>query len=174
MAQALLLGPNPELARPLLEEIAGMDPKIYPSGLPFGHFGLAELERVKGDLPEARRLYRLSEQGTEGHRHFERCYPQLGLIELDRIQHPHVVRAGIRALLDQPGVREHPALEFSAAIVEMRAFGHEGDGVEAARRAAAQFRHRDGNRGWEDAVFEATLAAIDSGGELPPLIFNLP
>lgn len=174
MAQARLLGAEPEQARPMLEELAEMDPSVYPAGRPFALFGIGELERLAEEHASARRHYRLSEQSTPGGAVFERCYAQLGLIELDRIERPHLVNGEIRRLRSQPGVLDHPALDFLSSLLQVRAFGREGEGVAAAERAIERFSYRSEGPGWEEEMLRTTLAAIDSGGELPTLVFNLP
>ncbi len=173
IAQAWMLA-DPERARPYLEQLVEMESGLYPSGRPFALFALGELERLKGEQEAARRLYRLSERSAEGRDCFEHCYGQLGLIELDRLDRPHQVADGIRLLLSRPGVLEHPSLEFSLALLGVRAFGREGGHVEATRRAAARFARRPAMPSWEEEALAVTLASIDTGTELPPLVLNLP
>jgi len=174
LAQVWLQSEDPQRARPFLEQLVEMEPGLYPSGRPLALFGLGELERLQGRLSEARHLYRLSEQSAERVDCLEHCYGQLGVAELNRLERAHEVPGDIQLLLSRPGALEHPSLEFSAALVGVRAFGRESDHVNVARRATERFARRPGAPNWERDVLETTLESIDAGAPLPPLRLNLP
>jgi hypothetical protein len=176
LAHALLCSSDPEQARPLLEELAEMDSAIYPSGLPFGQFGLGELARLAGDIDAAYAHYRESAEWRVGalRGHFQRYYAWIGLAILDQIARPQDVEKRVVRLLSQPGVIEHPSLDFHAQLLRLRAYGPDDRLVEAARRAASRFVRRPEDRNWEGRLLDANLAALEAGRPLPPIVLNLP
>ncbi|HVY95381.1 MAG TPA: tetratricopeptide repeat protein [Solirubrobacterales bacterium] len=174
LAHAQLCGSEPERARPALDALVNVDPRLYPRARRFGLFGLGELERLLGALGEARVLYRRSEEECRKNNHFEYSYAGLGMIELDRIECPQRVPGEIRQLLNQPGVKEHPILPFYAGLIGIRTHGYAAPWSAMAEAAAARIVRAPGDEGWEAALLERTRTAVESGAELPSLAFNVP
>jgi hypothetical protein len=173
MAHARLCGPDPKRAEEILKELSETDPRLYPRAPRFGHFGLGELRRLQGDLGQARRLYQSCED-LSGPAQFESCYARLATIEIDRLERLARVEGALRQLLTRPGAVEQPAIPFYAALIRLRAFGLDPITLGEALGAAEEFVHRPGGRNWTLQQLEQHIQAIESGGELPSLVFNLP
>lgn len=174
MAHATLCGPEPEFAREMLEELTKADPVISSQARRFGFFGLGELERLQGHFGQARSFYDLSEQVNDSRPRFESLYAELGQIEIERIERPERVAGGVRQLLRQTEVREHPSFVFYATLLELRAFGPAEGRETAVRAAEARFRRLPGSTNWELRTLANHVAAFAAGTSPPAIVFNLP
>jgi len=175
LAQAYLQTKDPGAASRQLEELATVDPLVYPRARPFSLLAEATIERRRGDHDEARRLLLESEAAVQPRTaYFESLYVELERMALDSIEKPGSLPTQIRQFLAQPGIAEHPTIAFSANLLGMRATRGEPALVDAARQEAERIRCARRAGSWELETLARTETAIARGEELPPLIFNLP
>lgn len=181
LAQASLIGSEPQRAKPFLEMLVAVEAEIYPGGAVIGHWGLGELARIGGVPEDARDHYGTSIRiATEHGVVVEKLYAQFGLAEVERDQDApekaakRLARFRASHLLD-----EHPLLEFWWALLAARAATDSVESRQAedhflrAERAVGRLLTPDGAPTPETALLDKDRADALRGARFAALVPSL-
>lgn len=174
LAKARLAGADPESARAMLRDLAGVDSSAFPISAALGAYGLGEIDRLAGDYDEARKHY-LAAIASSRHEHvIERMYARLGLVELERhAGDPHKAAPYLRIVERHGTTHYHGLLWFWTQLLRARLDRTSGL-LLSAGDISRGLRAQHGGPGPHHAALEHTARALTEGGSFEPVHLLLP
>jgi hypothetical protein len=155
-------------ARACFEALTRSDADAYPTGRLFGHFGLGELRRAAGAHTDARLEYDRALEATPDDV-FERVFVLLAYAESCRADGD---RSSCITMLnevrDDARTADYPLVRFYRSLIVLRNRDTD-ENRHVAQSRLAEFKRRPQDRVVEQGLYEATVRAHDSNGELPVL-----